>query len=650
MDPSSPESVPALPAHESGRDADASVDTNVRLRRAHARLSEPLLSALLQHPGDLASLERILLAWAVHPRGPGFDRVRWLVFSPARELLTGRLWWTAEESPDSAECAAPVLLAQGLSGDGPDPARTRELRACTVRPDHLGGVAEQAWSSGTTAVGTYARAGDQELGPATLFGAATVMRAGQRMALLLGEWDSPGDPEARERSLARLRDLATIALDAQALRDEAHRRHRHAGALAEFARASVSPLNLAEIVDLAGRIAVQATAARGGALWIVDGSGAPELRTTYGPMGARERLGRQLGGLAAAVIERTRPLVLDRVTDEPRLDPDVAAQIQTLAVMPLLAYGRPVGALAVYDRCIAHPAESEAFDRGDVEFLTTLADLVALAEDQARRCETLRHAELRQRDQQREIVRNERLAALGEMAARVAHEVRNPLASIGAFARRVHQGLAENDPGREYLEIVIREAERLERMVGEQLEYATLQRPRLKLESMNGVVQEVLQGFSERLVRRRVRLLKKLSPDLPPLLLDGERIRRVIGNILDNALESVAPGGRVRVESRRNGAYVLVEFASDGQRRPGDLMEQLFVPFALSRQGGPGVGLAVANQVLKLHGGELRVRSEGEWSTIFSFTLPIPENQDRRHQGQDRRQQRGDRRERFPAT
>lgn len=648
MDPSTPDTASgAMPAPEPCSDAgEVSSDLTVRLRRAHARLSEPVLTALLQHPGDLSSLERTLLAWAVHPQGAALDRVRWLVWSPARELLVGRLSWSGDGGGDPQD---PIAAASPLASEGPDPEGTRALRAITVRPDHLGGVADLAWTSGAIAIGPHARAGDVALGPTGIFGAAALSRAGRPTALLIGEWDATGDGEARERALARLRDLGTIALDAQAVRDEAHRRHRHANALAEFARASVSPLNLAEILDLAGRLAVQATGARGGALWMVDASGAPDLRTTHGPLGSRERLGRQLGPLAAATIERARPLVLDRVTDDPRLDPDVAAQIQSLAVVPVIAYGRAVGSLAVYDRCVAHPTESEAFDRGDVEFLTTLSDLVALAEDQARRCETLRLAELRQRDQQREIARNERLAALGEMAARVAHEVRNPLASIGAFARRVHDGLPENDPGREYLEIVIREAERLERMVGEQLEYATLQRPRLKLESMNGVVQEVLQGFSERLVRRRVRLLKKLSPDLPPLLLDSERIRRVIGNILDNALESVAPGGRVRVESRRNGAYVLVEFASDGERRPGDLMEQLFVPFALSRQGGPGVGLAVANQVLKLHGGELRVRSEGEWSTIFSFTLPIPENQDRRLQGHERRLSRGDRRERFPT-
>jgi len=649
MDPISPDAVPgATPTPEPAADIhDAPADAPARMRHARPRLTDPVLAALFQHPRDLASLERMVLAWAVHARGPAFDRVRWLVWSPLRARLAGRLWWKAADPADDPTDA--LLCAQRLDSEGPDPERTRSVRACVVAPEHLAGAADTAWRTSSIAVDSHARAGDLGLGPASAFGAAALTLGGRRIGLLIGEWDEPGDAAEREGALAQLRDLATAALDAQAARDEARRRHRHAAALGEFARASVSPLNLAEILDLACRLAVTATGARGGALWLVDGSEAPELRTTHGPVGSRERLGRQLGPLAAAAIERGRPLVLDRVTDEPCLDPDVAAQVQSLVVHPLSAYGRGAGALGVYDRCVGHPAESEAFDRADVEFLATLADLVALADDQGRRCEALRVAEHRARELQHEITRTERLAALGEMAARVAHEVRNPLASIGAFARRVHKGLGAEDPGREYLEIVIREAERLERMVGEQLQYATLQRPRLKLESMNGVVQEALQAAGERMVRRRVRLLKKLTPDLPPLLLDAERIRRVMGNIIDNALESVAPGGRVRVETRRSGSYVMVDVASDAQRRPGDLMEQLFVPFALSRQGGPGVGLAVAQQVLKQHGGEMRVRSEGEWSTIFSFTLPIPENQDRRHQGQERRLSRGDRRERFPA-
>jgi signal transduction histidine kinase len=617
-----------------------------RPRRSY-RPTDPALAALFQQPRDLGALERMLLAWAVHPSGAGFDRASWLVWNPSRELLAGRLWWGAE--PAAGEPGAALLHAQRQASDGPDPERTRELRALAIRPEHLVGVADLAWSGSTIAVGAQVRVGEMPLGPAAVFGAAAFTRGTQGIALLIGEWERTGDRAAREQKLGQLRDLAITALDAHWTRDELRRRVRHGHALGELARACVSSLNLAEILDLAGRLAVQATGARGGAVWLADAGGEPELRSTHGPLGTRERLGRALAPLAQAAMERARPLVLDRVTDEPRLMPDVAAQIQSLAVVPLTAYGRAIGALAVYDRGVSHPAESEAFDRPDLEFLGTLADLAALGEDQSRRCDSLRQAEQRHRELQREVSRGARLAALGEMAARVAHEVRNPLASIGAFARRVHKGLAPEDPGREYLEIVIREAERLERMVGEQLQYATLQRPRLKLESMNGVVQEALQGAGERMVRRRVRLLKKLSPDLPALLLDAERIRRVVGNILDNALESVAPGGRVRVESRRSGAYVVVDIANDGQRRPGDLMEQLFVPFALSRQGGPGVGLAVAQQILKQHGGELRVRSEGEWSTIFSFTLPVPDNQDRRRHGPDRRHSRGDRRERYPA-
>jgi signal transduction histidine kinase len=512
----------------------------------------------------------------------------------------------------------------------------------------LTGVAAEAWKDSSVAIGSETRSSDHPCTPPTVHGAVVLTRTGRGLALLIGEWDAPGDAATRWAALEHLHGLAAAAFDAQAARDDLARRARHAAALAEFARAGTSPLNLAEILDHAARLAVQATGARGGALWIALASGTVDLRATHGPLGTRERLGRGLGALAAAAIERAQPVVLDRVVDEPGLSPDVAAQLQSIAVFPLMAYGRGAGALAVYDRGTSHPAESESFDRADLEFLATLADMVALADDQARRCEGLRLAEHRQRELQQQVALTERLAALGEMAARVAHEVRNPLASIGAFARRVHRNLGPDDPSREYLEIVIREAERLERMVGEQLQYATLQRPRLQIESLNGVVQEALQAAGERLVRRRVRLLKKLSPDLPPLLLDAERIRRVMGNILDNALESVSPGGRVRVESRRSGSYVVLEVANDGPRRPGDLMEQLFVPFALSRQGGPGVGLAVAQQILKQHGGEMRVRSEGEWSTVFSFTLPIPENQDRRRPGLNRRDARADRRERFP--
>src|SRR5206468_12964739 len=99
---------------------------------------------------------------------------------------------------------------------------------------------------------------------------------------------------------------------------------------------------------------------------------------------------------------------------------------------------------------------------------------------------------------------------------------------------------------REYLEVVRREAERVDALLHEQLAYARLERPRLRLEVLNGVVQEALRSAAESLSRRRVRLVKKFAPDLPELLLDAERIRRVVANILASAPDSLPTGGRMR--------------------------------------------------------------------------------------------------------
>jgi len=154
---------------------------------------------------------------------------------------------------------------------------------------------------------------------------------------------------------------------------------------------------------------------------------------------------------------------------------------------------------------------------------------------------------------------------------------------------------------------------------------------------------------SDGMVKRRVRLLKKLAPDVPNLLLDAEKIRQVVGNMLAHAIDRVPAGGRVRVESRRSQGYIVVEIASDAPPLSGDMLEQLFVPFTAAKKAGDPIGLALAQQVVHSHGGEIRVRSEGDWGVIFSFTLPVGENADRRR-ANDRRGARMDRRNRFPAA
>lgn len=590
---------------------------------------------MLSRAPDDRTLERMLVAWSVHRDGSAFDRAWLLAWDGPTGRLVVRHHAGRDPGPGAAADALRAALERGPWGESQE-------APCVLDPEALDGVPGDTWRDGRPRVGEPGEADAPWRGhPAA--GATMFLRDGKAAALLVGVWDHAAASETATGFLAALGEIAGPLFDAQARAAEARARARTAAALAEFARASVSSLNLSEALHLAARLACLGTGSLGSALWLARPDGDLRLEVTHGPAGRRERLARALEPFAAATLSGGRPWVADEhaldalgISGEP---------IATAAAWPLAAYGRTLGVLAVHD---AAPGPEGPATAQAIEFLGTLADLTAGMLEAARREDALRASEHRRRDLADRMRREERLAALGELAAEVAHEARNPLASISAFARRVHRGLEEDDPQRDYLEIVLRETERLEGLIEGPLRYAELEPPRLELENVNALIQQVLQEMGESLVRRRVRLLKRLSPDLPPMLLDAARIRQVVRNILTHALESVPMGGRLRIESRRVQPYVVVDVAHDGAQAPGDLLERLFVPFAAGRVGTADVGLGTAQQVVREHGGEIRLRREPEWGTVYSFTLPILENQDRRAAASDRRGARPDRRRRSP--
>jgi signal transduction histidine kinase len=583
----------------------------------------------LEGNGD-GTLARALCALALDEAGPGFERVHVLEFDSRRNAL--RLW------------ASLAREAQGA----PAPSLATASRA-ELRPDVLLGAPAESWRTGRPAVSEAAPVQTDAWWPTSgPLGAITLEAPHRRIGLLVGEWsDTPGE-EPRGAQLEPFAVRVNDLLRAIVRGARERRRSAHAAALAEFARNSLSALNVAEAFHLAARLACEATGSRGGAIWRAGNAGAPMPEVTFGVVAERERIARGLQGLIGTVMNVGRTRVLDRATDEALLTPDVAAQIETLAALPVRAYGRVIGALAVYDRSPRGMLEPGTYDEVELGFLATLADILGLVMEQAARSDELRLAALQTRELGSRLAREERLASLGELASRVAGEARNPLASIGAFARRVHRELPEDSPHREYLEIVIRESERLERIVGAPLDRMPAEPLRLLVENLNRPLQDVLRNAGETLVRRRVRLLKKLAPDLPRLLIDADRIHAALANILQHALEAVPIGGRIRVESRRTGGFAVVEIAHDGPRAPGDLLEQLFVPFS-NLVSGEGLGLALARQVIQAHGGEIRVRSEAEWTAVVSLTLPIRDNEDRRSAPVERRHVRADRRRRSPS-
>ena len=595
-----------------------------------SRRPADVVYAALEAHAD-AALAQALIALARDRSGPALERVRVLEWDARREQLRG----TAEPPEDAA----------------PNPAvgaRKAVPRTQTWWPDRFTAAAGEAWRSGRAVIGA---AGEDEVPwrGAAVIAALPLESSGRRVGLLIGEWPDAAAAEAHRGTFDRFALEAAAVMRAVERSGTERRRARHAHALAELARASVSALNLAEALHLAARLAAESSGSRGSAVWRVSPEGAPRLVVTFGVPGERERLARALQPLVAAHLDSIAGRAWDRIDEEALIPAEAAAQMTTVAIFPVRAYGRALGAIALYDRAPRGALEPETYDGLEMASLATLADVLALVLDHTSRFEELQRLELRTRELQARVTREERLATLGEMAARVASEARNPLASIGAFARRVHRELPESSAHREYLEIVIRESERLERIIGTPLESLPAEPLRLRMENLNDVVQETLRLGGETLVRRRVRLLKKLAPDLPSLLLDVERVRLALTNVLRQALETVPIGGRIRVESRRSGGFAMVEISHDGPREPGDIVEQLFVPFSSSPTGSAStLGFAMAQQVIQAHGGEIRARSEAEWTAVVSLTLPIQGNQDRRSPRADRRQPRADRRRRGP--
>jgi nitrogen-specific signal transduction histidine kinase len=599
------------------------------------------LAALLECEADLDGLERALLAAALHPAA-GAAESAWLARWDERRGVLEEWRASAAADPDG-----PLAGAIARARRAPPSAAEREGRVPTWRStvQALQGACEVAWRTGEPALGTGAETPQAPWARHARIGVVPLRRGARFHGLLvLALAERP--PRAPE--LAWLSLAAQAALAAQARAADARRRARHAAALAEFAHITVGAANVAEATHALVRLAAQSLQIRHAAYYRWRDDGALALELTHGPQQTRETQARALQLAAAEIARAPRALSGAGAAELPGPATEGTRELSVWAFQPVQAYGRLLGVLAVWDGA-ERPVSSPDWERGDLELAATLADHAALVFEHARRLDELGTAERRHQDLAARLREQDRVAAVGELAARVADDARAPLATMAAFTARALRELAEDDPRREYLEAVKREAERLQTLLEEQSAYARLEPPRLKMQVLNDVAQEALRAANEALSRRRVRLVKKLAPDLPTLLLDAARIRRVLENIVACALESVPIGGRMRVETRRAGAFVVLDVLHDRARSDGDVLEQLFAPFGAGRASGAALGLGVAQQIVREHGGEIRVRTEDEWSNVFSVTLPVLANQERRRLA-DRRGARPERRRRGPEA
>jgi two-component system sensor histidine kinase HydH len=223
---------------------------------------------------------------------------------------------------------------------------------------------------------------------------------------------------------------------------------------------------------------------------------------------------------------------------------------------------------------------------------------------------------------QERLVRSERFAAIGEAAAYVSHEIKNPLMVIGGLAHQVEN--KEGEPSlKEKLHIIQAEVQRLENFLGDLRDFTRPVTPVMQKMNINEVIHDVDVLMKEEAKNRSINLVEQLDPQLPTLTADPNQMKQVVLNLVKNAFEAMESGGRVVLASGADGNQVWFSVEDTGNGMPPEVLEKVFNPFFTTKKKGTGLGLAVINKIVADHHGTVSVESLPEKGTTFRIRLPI---------------------------
>ncbi len=224
-----------------------------------------------------------------------------------------------------------------------------------------------------------------------------------------------------------------------------------------------------------------------------------------------------------------------------------------------------------------------------------------------------------------ELERAQQLATWREAARRVAHEIRNPLTPIQLAAERLLAKHRRGDPDlgatlEESVEIIGREVKTLKGMVDEFSRYARLPQPQPERVDLEQLFADTLQLY--RNLKPGVEVESLVAPEVGHVFVDPEQIRRVLINLVDNAIEATSPPGQVRVEARREGGRLRIDVADTGPGIPPEAREKLFLPYFSTKGRGSGLGLAIVHRIVTDHRGRITTADNQPRGTVFTVELP----------------------------
>jgi signal transduction histidine kinase/CheY-like chemotaxis protein len=397
--------------------------------------------------------------------------------------------------------------------------------------------------------------------------------------------------------------------------------------LSAVGRTVVSLMDLEDLLSCIVEAGVYVTNAEEGFLLLVD-SGSNDLYLRAGQnLGEPEAQGFRLkveDSLAGQVVQSGKPVRRGGKGTGRDFKVKTGYYVKSLLHVPVLLRDEVIGVLSVDNQI-----SDQEFGEDDEHSLSTLADYAAISIENATLYDQLRKKMEDLKRSQRELIESSKLAAVGTLAAGVAHEFNNLLAAILGHAQL---GLMSDDVDeiREALRAVVDSVDRSRRISSNLLAVARRDEPILELADVTEAVDSPLRLMERDLQRANVELVRKFSP-IPPIICDTGQISQVCLNLLTNARDAMFPkGGTLTVEIKRDQNDVVIAFTDTGSGVPDHVMDRLFEPFVTTKGplgGGPlagtGLGLSVSYGIVKNHDGTIDVETRAGKGSTFTVRLPI---------------------------
>ena len=289
-------------------------------------------------------------------------------------------------------------------------------------------------------------------------------------------------------------------------------------------------------------------------------------------------------------------------------------QLQVNVCVPMILDGRLVGLIGLGEK-LSH----DMFFVSDLRLLETLATEVALG--------------VKYRRMEDEVFRKNRLIELGTIAAGVAHEIRNPLASIKTFAQLMPERMDDPEFKNEFSKLVLKDVDRITKVIESMLAFARPAQVSIKEQPSNDLVEEAILLVQPRLKAKRIELTRAFRGN-PVIRVDKHQILQVLVNLLSNAADALQEKGKIRVATgvsqldavgngNGNHGFAVIEVSDNGPGIPASVRSRLFDPFFTTKKEGTGLGLSISQKIVRDHGGAITVSSVEGKGTTFQVNLPL---------------------------